>query len=137
MHQPLVWPRIVVFDGFCLLCNRSVDFLIRKDKKGLLKFAALQSETARKLLPANLIRTPDFETVIYIRKNKIYTRSSAIFRIMSDLTFPWNLFGVFLIIPPKLRNVIYDFIATNRYKWFGKLASCRIPEDSPESRILS
>jgi predicted DCC family thiol-disulfide oxidoreductase YuxK len=122
---------IVLFDGVCNFCNSKVDLIIRKDKKDFFRFASLQSDFARNLIKAKG-KDPDvMDSMIYISPNgKMYIKSSAALRIAGKLKFPYPLLFPLLIIPPFLRNLVYDFIAKNRYKWWGKKSTCRIP--SPE-----
>jgi predicted DCC family thiol-disulfide oxidoreductase YuxK len=122
--------NLVYFDGICGLCNKFVDFLLRKDKKHQLRFTPLQGHTASQRIPTYTSAPPD--SVIFETKGKIYFQSGAAIRILYTLGGFWKLSIVFLIIPAFLRNAVYKFIAQNRYKWFGKKESCRIP--SPEER---
>ena len=130
------WPRIVFFDGICVLCNSTVDFLIRHDKGKKLKYASLQSDLARDLLPGLDVINKGPDSVLFLENGKIRTRSEAIIRIMYFLPFPWNSAVAFKILPEKFRNRFYDWIATNRYKWFGIKDSCRIPDKSTEESII-
>ena len=123
---------IVFFDGVCGLCNTFVNFLFRRKNASNFRYATLQGQKARSLLPAE--HTTHLSSVVYYRKDKIYTKSGAVLRILSDLGGIWTLSKVLLIIPAFLSNAVYDFIASNRYKWFGKKETCRIP--TPEERRL-
>ncbi|MBW6460836.1 MAG: DUF393 domain-containing protein [Bacteroidales bacterium] len=125
MEKLIPWPRIVFFDGICILCNRSVDFLIKNDKKGRLKFASLQSEAADYLLSSDHIR-PEFpETIIYYDNGRIYEKSTAVLKIFKELRQPFRAISLLLIIPRPIRDWLYDIVAKNRYRWFGKLKHCR------------
>ena len=130
------WPKIIFFDGVCILCNRTVDFLIRKDKRKELKFASLQSPLAKRLIPEYLSNNSSPGTVIFLDHEKIYSHSAAILRIMRNLPFPYNSTVIFLGVPVFLRDWIYNFIAKNRYRWFGKLEICRMPDIGTKERIL-
>lgn len=110
----------VQFDGVCNLCNGFVQFLIRQDKKQILSFGALQHEEPN---PENA----DYTTVIYKRFGQTYTRSSAVLKILGDLGGFWHLIRIFWIIPRPLRNVVYDWVSHNRYRWFGKQKTCLLP----------
>jgi len=123
---------IVFFDGYCGLCNGFVDRLIVWDKQRALRFAALQGITAGAMLPAQL--RADLGTVVFAVGDRTYTRSSAALRILMTLGGAWKLVAIVLLVPPFIRNVVYDLIARNRYHWFGKRDACRIP--SPEERAL-
>lgn len=125
---------IVYFDGVCGLCNRFVDFLIRKDTKHRLLFAPLQGETAAKNLGVD--PNQEFDSVIFSEGGKLRYKSSAALRIMSTMGGAWKLMRIFLIIPGFIRNFVYDIIANNRYKLFGKKESCRIPTKEERQRFL-
>lgn len=128
--------HIILFDGVCNLCNKSVQFVIKKDKQAKFKFAALQSEAGRQLLKEYNRSQNNFTTIIYIRNNKIYTRSSAALHILKDLGGIWQLCYPFIVIPPFIRNPVYNIIAQNRYKLFGKQDSCMIPTPDLKNRFL-
>ena len=121
-HQP-----IVLFDGVCKLCNRSVDFILKHDKKKQFRFLALQDEKAKIWLERSKI-IGDVDSVVLVDGDLIYAESEALLRISALLGFPWNIVIVFRVIPEKLRNLIYRWIARNRYRWFGTRKSCRIME---------
>lgn len=129
--------KIVFFDGVCNLCNSTVDFLIRRDKKHILKFASLQSGLAQSILPEDAaFKADDLNTIIYYRQGKVYFRSSAVIKIVSDLGGIYTLTGIFFIIPSFIRNNVYNWIAQNRYRWFGKKDRCRLPEPEERSQFL-
>ncbi|KAA3615648.1 MAG: DUF393 domain-containing protein [Calditrichaeota bacterium] len=125
---------IIFFDGFCILCNGFVDFLIRKDKKKKLKFASLQGETAKVTLPETIIRNID--SVVFLTKDEIYTKSKAVIHILKELPGVWNLSVILFVIPNIIRDFIYDFIAGSRYNWFEKNHTCRLPNEDEKERIL-
>jgi predicted DCC family thiol-disulfide oxidoreductase YuxK len=127
--------KIVFFDGYCSLCNGLVDWLMKVDKTGELKFASLQGENAKKLLEKNSMPL-DINTVIYLRDDQKYDRSTAILMIFSDVGGVWRLARVFFIIPKFIRDLIYKLIANNRYRVFGKRNSCRIPTKQELDRLL-
>lgn len=127
--------RILFFDGVCHLCNRLIDFLILRSKhRPQMKFASLQGSTAAKYLTSMEIQ--NLNTVIYLREGKLYQRSSAILYAMIDLGGLWKGFAIFFLVPIFLRNWIYDFVAKNRYSWFGKRDSCRLPNSEERDRLL-
>ena len=124
---------IVFFDGVCNLCNASVQWLIKRDQKHQFRFAPLQGETAKlhlKITDENA--TP--QSVILFENGKVYQKSTAALRLAVKLGFPWFLAGIFFIIPRFLRDWVYDYIARNRYRWFGKKDACMIP--TPELKAL-
>jgi predicted DCC family thiol-disulfide oxidoreductase YuxK len=125
---------VILFDGVCNLCQSSVQFIIKRDKKAKFKFAALQSEAGQKLLEGH--SAPGLDSVILAENDKIYTHSSAALRIAKELDGLWPMLYVFVIIPRPLRNLLYNWVATNRYRWFGKQESCMMPTPELRSRFL-
>jgi predicted DCC family thiol-disulfide oxidoreductase YuxK len=117
---------IVLFDGFCHLCSRTVRFIIKRDKKKIFSFIPLQSEVASKIQNLPVFDKTSPPSIILIEKDKIYQYSSAVLHIARHLRFPWNLFYVFIIIPAFIRDAIYMFVSRNRYKWFGRRESCMV-----------
>jgi predicted DCC family thiol-disulfide oxidoreductase YuxK len=130
--------KLILFDGVCNLCNSSVQYVIKHDKKNVFMFTALQSEFGKKLIKDHQIDTKKTDSIIlYSEKSGIYYKSSAALRIASRLGFPTNIMVVFLIVPPFIRNWVYDYIAKNRYKWFGKKEQCMIPSPELKSKFLN
>ena len=123
---------VVFFDGVCNLCNRIVDFLIRRDKKRVLRYAPLQGAAARELLDPAMVA--DLPSVAFKDKSGAYQRSTAVLRAAAKLGGIWSLSLGLLIIPRPIRDWVYNWIARNRYKWFGKRDSCRLP--TPEERAM-
>lgn len=128
--------RIILFDGVCNFCNYWVNFALKRDKKGTLLFTSLQGETAKTLLPRYQIDTTTLTSVIFIDGGKVYTQSSAALRICRYLRGGWPVFYGFIIIPRFLRNAVYNLIARNRYRWFGKKDSCMLPQPDQRDRFL-
>jgi len=127
--------NIVFFDGYCILCNGFVDFLLKIDKNKVLSFASLQGETAKEILSASHLQKTD--SVIYKdAQNSISIKSTAVIRILISLGGLWKTARFLQFIPAYLLDFIYDFIAKNRFNWFGKRNACRIPNESEKSRIL-
>lgn len=127
---------IILFDGVCNLCNSSVHFIIKHDPKAHFLFASLQSDAATKLLLHYNSKKNTFNSIILIEKGTIYKKSTAALKIAKNLNGFYPILYTFIIIPPFIRNYIYDFIATNRYKWFGKKESCMIPTKENKHRFL-
>ena len=128
---------VILFDGVCNFCNGAVNFVIKRDKKGIIKFAPLQSDVAMKLLTEYNLSTQDMRSFVFIEKNQVYTRSTAALRVCRYLDNLWPLLYGFIIVPRFLRNGIYDLIAKNRYKWFGQKTTCMIPTPEVQSRFLN
>lgn len=126
---------IVLFDGICIFCNRMVNFAIRNDRKGKLKFAPLQSETGRKLITQFGV-PPDADTVILIDKGKAYTYAKAGIRISKYLDWPAKMLYGLIILPGFISQPFYKWFAKRRYKWFGKKEACMIPTAGTRSRFL-
>ena len=128
--------KIVFFDGVCNLCNRSVNFLIKQDKKGLLKFASLQSDFAKSFLPEDLVNSAVLDSIVFSDGKKFFTKSSAVLAICKSLGGGFHFFRIGYLLPSFLRNAVYTFIANNRYKWFGKKDQCMIPTADLKERFL-
>ncbi len=127
---------VILFDGVCNFCNYWVNFAIRHDRKNKLKFTPLQGETAKQLLPQFHINPTSLSSVIFIDDGKAYTQSSAAIQICKHLNGGWKLFYGLIIIPKFIRDFLYNIIARNRYKWFGKKESCMIPTPELKGRFL-
>ncbi len=123
---------VILFDGVCNLCNNTVDFVIRKDKQKQFRFVALQSVAGERTI-ATFDIPPETDSVILIYKNQLYFESDAALKIAGLLGFPWSLTLALKIFPQKARDYFYKWIARNRYKWFGKRNTCRLP--TPEEKI--
>ncbi len=131
-----VEPPVLIFDGVCELCNRSVSFVLKWEKQPEIKFTANQNDPGRNLLTRYGIDPEIPGTVFLVEKGKLYKESTAILRISRYLKFPWNLGYGFIIVPPFIRNAVYRLIARNRYRWFGKRDTCRIPTPEEMVRFL-
>jgi len=129
--------QIILFDGVCNLCNGSVQFVIQRDPKGRFNFAALQSDAAKQLLKDYQLPVSDLYSIILIKKGKVYQRSSAALEIARGLSGLWPLLYVFVVIPRFIRDGIYNWIAKNRYRWFGQKEECMIPTPELKSRFLA
>jgi predicted DCC family thiol-disulfide oxidoreductase YuxK len=127
----------VLFDGVCNLCNGSVLFVIDRDPVGYFQFVALQSETARRLLAELGGAPPDLSSIVLLEGGQLYTRSTAALRIAGRLTGLWRLLHVCLLIPRPIRDAVYDWVARNRYRWFGKEEACRLPSPELRARFLT
>jgi predicted DCC family thiol-disulfide oxidoreductase YuxK len=128
--------NIVLFDGLCNLCSKTVQFIIRNDSKSKFKFASLQSENAQLLLSQLKLLPNSFDSLIYIGDNMFYLKSTAVLTILKKLGGGWQLLYVLIIIPRFLRDMVYDFIAKRRYKCFGKRATCMVPTPEYQERFL-
>jgi predicted DCC family thiol-disulfide oxidoreductase YuxK len=127
---------IVLFDGVCNFCNGSINFIIRRDRRKIFRFASLQSETGARVLRQFGLPLDSVETIVLVEDSSCYTRSSAALRIVRRLGVPWSMLYVLNVIPATARNAIYDLIARNRYRWFGKKNVCMIPTPDMRERFL-
>lgn len=129
--------ELILFDGVCNLCNTSIQYVIKHDKQNKFVFAALQSDIGKSVIENHGIDTTKIDSILlHTPNNKIYYKSTAALKIASKLGFPISIMSIFLIVPTFIRNWVYDFIAKNRYKWFGKKESCMIPTPELSSKFL-
>ena len=126
---------IVLFDGDCHFCDQSVQFIIKRDPKVIFKFASLQSEVGQHI-QSNYHTPKNIDSLLLIVQNKVYDKSSAALHICKYLTGLWKLLYILVLIPKPIRDTVYDFIAKNRYRWFGKKSECRIPTPEERNRFL-
>ena len=128
---------IILFDGFCNLCIGSVLFVIRRDPKSSYRFAPMQSEIGRQLLSDAGLTLSELSTFVLIQNGKVFTRSDAALQVLASLGRMWRIFRWMTIIPKPVRDWFYDFIARNRYSWFGKREVCMVPDEEIQSRFLN
>ncbi len=127
---------IVLFDGVCNLCNWSVQFIIKHDKKQHFVFTALQSDVANEILlhyPKNITKK---DSILLIQNQQLFSESTAVLKIVRHFKGLWKLLLIFWIIPRPLRDVFYQFIAKYRYRWFGKKETCMLPSKENQNRFL-
>ena len=127
--------KIVLFDGVCNYCNSMINLAIRNDKKGVLKFAVLQSEAGKQLKSKYSIPA-EIDSVIFIENGKVFTYSDAAIRISQYLRWPAKALYGLIIVPKFIRQPVYKWIARNRYRWFGKREECMIPGPDVKARFL-
>ncbi|MGR7814204.1 thiol-disulfide oxidoreductase DCC family protein [Lacinutrix undariae] len=129
--------QLILFDGVCNLCNHAIQYVIKHDKNDVFMFAALESDTGQQIIKHYNIDVNKIDSILlYSEVFGLKYKSSAAIKIGSQLGFPQYLIGVFYIVPTFIRNFAYDFIAKNRYRWFGKKASCMIPSVALKSKFL-
>ena len=134
---------MILFDGVCNLCNGFVQFIIERDPRTRFRFASLQSNAAAALL--NGARSAEAsrhssvlpDSVVLVENGQLYTQSTAALRVARGLGFPWNVAYVFVIVPKPLRDAVYDWVARNRYRWFGKRDVCMVPTPELRQRFLN
>lgn len=128
---------VVLFDGVCNLCERSVQFLIRRDPEGLFRFAPLQSDVAETLLADADIDPTALNSVVLVDGTGVYTKSNAVLRIGTHLGGWYRPAGILRVVPRSLRDRGYDVVGDRRYDWFGKKESCMMPTPDIRSRFLA
>jgi predicted DCC family thiol-disulfide oxidoreductase YuxK len=126
---------IVVFDGVCNFCSRTVDIIIKADRDDHFRFVASQTESGRALLSKYGI-TEVTSSVCLIQNENVYLKSDAALEIARRLSIPWRWFAVLKIVPLGLRDAVYSFIAARRYRWFGKRESCKVPDEKYRSKFI-
>lgn len=127
---------ILLFDGVCNLCDRSVQFVLDHDRQGVFRFASLQSEAGRALLRRCDLDPDALDSVVLVEGGRCHVRSDAAWRIARRLDAPWRWLAVARVLPRGLRDVAYDWVARNRYRWFGTKEACRLPTLDTRARFL-
>jgi predicted DCC family thiol-disulfide oxidoreductase YuxK len=127
---------IVLFDGVCNLCNHAVDFVIKRDSGDLFKFASLQEPFLDGFLKKHQIPATYLDSIVFVYREKVYVKSRAALEIARLLGGFWSLLYFFVIVPGVVRDPIYDWIARNRYRWYGKRSSCRVPSPQEAAKFL-
>jgi predicted DCC family thiol-disulfide oxidoreductase YuxK len=128
---------IILFDGICNLCSRSVQFVLKHDKQKIFHFASLQSSAGQRLLKQYHLSETVFNSFVLIQNGKTYLKSTAALMVAKQLGGAIKILYAFIIVPALIRNAIYNVIAKNRYKWFGKQQSCMMPTPELQSRFLN
>lgn len=136
MNNILRNKTILLFDGYCNLCHSSVQFVLKHEKKSELYFTSLQSPVGLEILTYYKIDSSKIDSLVLIEKNKAYTKSTAALKLGKYLKGIYSLSSIFMIVPLFIRNWVYDFIAKNRYKWYGKQDSCLMPDENLAKRFL-
>lgn len=127
---------LIIFDGVCNYCCGVVNFIIERDPRGLFRFAPFQSEAAERILGKFNYPAASLDSIVLIEEGKLYTKSEAGLRVQKLLGGIYSLLYAFIVVPAPLRDAVYDFIARNRYRWFGKKEECMIPDPGIKSRFL-
>lgn len=130
-------PPVILFDGVCKLCNRSVNFILRIDRTGRLKMASLQSDYGRRVLEDHGLKSGPLDSMMLLEGTRLTTKSTAVIRISKYLGRAWPLCMGALIIPRFIRDILYDVIAKNRYRWFGQYDTCPLPDPEFEDRFYT
>jgi len=127
---------IVLFDGVCHVCNFSVNFIIDHDPRQRFRFAPLQSPLGQALLERFGLLHAGVDSVILVEEPRCYIKSTAALRIARHLSGLWPLLSLLIMVPTLLRDGVYEWFARNRYRWFGRLDSCRMPTPELRQRFL-
>ena len=127
---------ILLFDGVCNLCNGSVQFIINRDPEGIFQFAALQSDVGQQLLKHFNLPEKELNSVVLIQNGQCYTHSDAPLQIAKKMGGWLRILTVFQPVPVVIRNIVYNWIARNRYRWFGRQESCMVPTPELRQRFL-
>ena len=128
--------KVILFDGVCNLCNSSVDWIIRRDKHNLFKFASLQSDYGKQITEQYKITEQYLDTVVLLDNDKIYLRASAVLRILKQLGGFYSLVYIFNVLPSPVLNFFYNIVARYRYRWFGKRDTCRVPDEVEKEKFI-
>lgn len=126
---------LVLFDGYCNLCNSAVQFILKRDRKDQFYFAGLSWRAGKEIIE-RFPKFKDADSILVFENGKVFDQSSAALRIARGLGGWWLLAMVFWIIPKFLRDAIYSFIARNRYRWFGKKDNCMIPDENVKKKFV-
>jgi predicted DCC family thiol-disulfide oxidoreductase YuxK len=127
---------IVVFDAKCLLCNASVQFLLRHDRRGLFRFASIQGKSGQELLAQAGLRVDGLQTLLLVDGNRSWQQTAAILRILHALGWPWRAAWIGWLVPSLLRDALYRWFARNRYWLFGRSEVCLMPPSDYRARFL-
>ena len=128
--------KVILFDGVCKLCNAWSNFIITQDKNYVFTLCSVQSEEGQKILSHFGFSSDVYETMLYIEGTECFTQSEAFFRVIVKLGYPWKILCLFWPVPSFIRNWLYDRIALNRYRLFGKYDYCSLPTADDEKRYL-
>ncbi len=128
---------IILFDGICNLCNGSVQYVLKHDKKKVFRFASLQSESGQQLLKKYNLPYNNFNSFVLLQNEKAYLKSTAALMVAKQLRGFTQILYAFIIVPTFIRDAVYNLISKNRYKWFGKKESCMVPTAELKSRFLN
>lgn len=129
--------KIILFDGVCNLCDNTVQFIIKHDRKDVFRFVAIQSDLGQEIIQHIGIDTSKIDSIILYEPGKAYYyKAEAALNIATNLSGIYTIMGIFKILPKALNNMVYDFIARNRYKWYGKKDACMIPTPELKAKFL-
>ena len=129
-------PDLILFDGDCNVCNKSVQFVLKRDPRGRFHFASLQSAAGRAALRAKGHTGELPDSIVLVTAERVWFMTGAVLRIARGLRWPWPALAVFLLVPPFLRDFFYKLFAARRYRWFGRAGHCLVPTPEMRARFL-
>lgn len=127
---------IMMFDGVCNLCCASVEFYIRRDRAGAIRYLPMQSELGQRTLALLDMPRRDFETFVVLDGTSVFVKSDAVFHLLRYLPPPWPMLRYWRLIPRPVRDATYDLVARNRYRLIGRRASCHVPRSTDRARFI-
>jgi predicted DCC family thiol-disulfide oxidoreductase YuxK len=127
---------VLLFDGVCKFCHGSIQFVIKRDRTQRLYFCPLQSARGQQMMAQHHVEDSGLNSMVLLDNGKVYRKSTAALRIARQLSMPWPLMSIFLLVPAPVRDAVYDFIGRHRYQWFGKYDKCYIPDDDTRERFM-
>lgn len=140
VSEPMTQGPILLFDGVCHLCSKTVQFIVEHEREPTIRFCAIQSEAGRALLAEHgmmhVVAEADPDTMVFVEDGRAHDRSTGVLMVAAHLKAPWRWGRVALILPRSLRDIVYRFVASNRYRWFGKSDSCLVPSKALQARFL-
>lgn len=136
VHAWAKYERLILFDGVCNWCNAWVSFAIAHDPAGQFKFGTLQSEPAQGILRDLSLSTTDYQTFLLLEVGHVYIKSTAVLKVVRQLSRWWPLYYVCVLVPAPLRDMVYDFVARHRYRWMGRTATCCVPTPVERDRFV-
>lgn len=128
--------NLLIFDGACALCSRAVRFILAHERDHLTRFASAQSSVGRAILQQNGLDPEKLASLVLVREGAIFVRSNAVLEVARHLRLPWRMVRVFRFVPRSLRDPLYDVVARNRHRWFGRQESCAMADPETRSRFL-
>ncbi len=127
---------VVLFDGVCNLCNGFVRFVVRRDRRGRVRFASLQSDAAAVLLRGTAVDPAALDSIVLVDDDGVHLKSDAVLRVARVLDGAWPAMTAFRLVPRPVRDAAYDLVARNRYRWFGRRDECMVPTPELRRRFL-
>jgi predicted DCC family thiol-disulfide oxidoreductase YuxK len=128
--------NLILFDGVCNLCDAFVQFVIRHDRAGKFRFAAIQSQAGKRIFQSRGLDAENLQTFVLVTGGEIFVRSDAAVEVLSRFGGGWKICRIFLLVPRPLRDGLYSWVARNRYRWFGRKDACMVPTAEIRERFL-